>query len=88
MTRVLFDESHVSERVQQTRLCLRELAQDQKVTIAELQRRTGLTRSLIERYWRNTTKTINLIALGLLAEALQKPVNDLLTWEPEDAERH
>ena len=88
MTRVLFNKSQVSERVQQTRLRLRELAQAQDVTIAELQRRTGLTRSLIERYWRNTTKTINLMALGLLAEALQVSVNDLITWEPEDAEGH
>lgn len=87
MTRVLFDESRVSTRARQTRLRLREVAQDQ-VTIAELQRRTGLTRSLIERYWRNTTKTINLIALGHIAEVLQVSVNDLITWEPEDTGRH
>ena len=55
------------------RLRLAEEAQTQGVTIAELARRAGLTRGVVERYWKNRTTTISLDALASLAEALNVP---------------
>lgn len=72
------------------RLRLREEAQARTptVTIAELVRRSGLTRGLVERYWRNQTRTVHLDALALLADALDVPAVTLLTTTPADAGSH
>lgn len=69
------------------RLRLREAAQAQDLTIAEVARRSGLTRGLVERYWLHPPRTINLDAINLLAQALEMPWHTLLTTTPEDTDR-
>ena len=88
MARMLIDPTHTNERAARTRLRLRALAHDQHITIAELARRSGLTRDLVERYWKNRTKMVHLEALALLAQALNVQTGDLITDAPEEAEPH
>lgn len=88
MARMLIDPTHSNERAARTRLCLRELAQDQGITIAELARRSGLTRDLVERYWKNRTKMFHAEALSLLAQSLNVQIGDLFTDTPEEARSH
>lgn len=89
MARILIDPARRNERAARTRLRLRELAQAQNdMTIAELARRSGLTRDLVERYWKNRTKVFHAEALSLLAQALNVQIGELFTDAPEAAPRH
>ena len=69
------------------RLRVREEAQAKGLTIAELTLRSGLTRGLVERYWKRPPRTIHLDALQMLAQALGVEWSTLLTTAPTDTDR-
>ena len=53
-----------------TRLIVREIAEKQGLNQSQLQMRAGVTPALLNRYWRNTTDSVTLEALGKIARAL------------------
>lgn len=85
MARISIDPAHTP--AYPLHLRVGEEARARKITIAELARRSGLTRSLVERYYRDQTSTVNLNALALLAQALDVPAVTLLTTTPAAPER-
>lgn len=72
------------------KLCVREVASGQGITISELQRRTLLPMSTTQRYWHGMgasgpLKAINLNHLETLCVVLDCNVDDLL--KKEDAQQ-
>lgn len=74
------------------RLRIREIAQRKGVSMSQLQRQTGLTMSLVRRYWYNTQdgrkrgKPLTFVSfepLAVLARFLEVEPGSLLTDEPE-----
>ena len=65
---------------------LKELAQDRGLNLSQVQRRTGLTLTMVRRYWYNETSEVSLQALGTLSELLQVAPGDLLI-QMNDAEK-
>ena len=74
------------------RLRVREVAQKKKISMSQLQRQTGLTMSLIRRYWYNTHdgkkdgKPLSFVSfehLATLARFFEVEPGSLLTEEPE-----
>lgn len=84
--RLSVDPAHVPSAP--LRLRVREEAQAHHLTIAELTLRSGLTRGVVERYWKRPPRTIHLDALLMLAQALGVEWSALLTTAPADTERH
>ncbi len=60
------------------KLRLRELAQARGLNLSQVQRRSGLTITMVRRYWRNETTEVSLHALDTLSELLQVTPGDLL----------
>jgi transcriptional regulator with XRE-family HTH domain len=58
---------------------LQELAEAQGLNLSQVQRRSGLTMTLVRRYWRNETSSVSLEALDTLSNLLQVAPGDLLT---------
>ncbi len=86
MARMFIDPARRSEARSRTRLRLPELAQaHDNMNIATLALRSGLTRDLVERYWKNRTKVFHAEALAQLAWALNVSIGELFTDEPEAA---
>lgn len=86
MARMFIDPARRDEGRARTRLRLQELAQAQdNMNIATLALRSGLTRDLVERYWKNRTKVFHAEALAQLAWALNVSIGDLFTDAPEPA---
>jgi transcriptional regulator with XRE-family HTH domain len=63
------------------KLRLQELAQSKGLTLSQVQRRSGLTMTMVRRYWYNETSEVSLRALETLSELLQVAPGDLLTKE-------
>jgi transcriptional regulator with XRE-family HTH domain len=61
------------------KLCLKEIAQAKRLTISDIQRKSGLTMGLVRRYWYNETTSVKLEALGLLATLLHVKPNELIS---------
>jgi transcriptional regulator with XRE-family HTH domain len=72
------------ERVVKIRL--QELAEAQGFTISQVQRRSGLTMTLVRRYWRNETTSVTLEALDVLSNLLHVAPGDLLMKEITESE--
>jgi transcriptional regulator with XRE-family HTH domain len=64
-----------------TKLRLQEIATSQGFTMSQVQRRTGLTMTMVRRYWYNQTRTISLDALDALSTLLNVSPGDLLVKE-------
>lgn len=64
-----------------TKLRLQEIAQLQGLTISQIQRRTGLTMTMVRRYWYNQTRTVSLDAIDVLSILLNVPPGDLFVRE-------
>lgn len=64
------------------RLRVREVALARQMTLAQLQRTTGLSISTVRRYWYNSVRFVGLDALEQLADALDVSVTDLLVTLP------
>ncbi len=60
---------------------LQELAQAQGLNLSQVQRRSGLTMTLVRRYWRNETSSVSLEALDVLSNLLHIAPGDLLVKE-------
>lgn len=60
------------------KLRLQELARARNLNISQVQRRTGLTITMVRRYWYNETSEVSLQALDILSELLQVAPGDLL----------
>ena len=65
---------------------LRELAEAQGLNISQVQRRSGLTMTLVRRYWRNETTSVTLEALEVLSNLLRIAPGDLLERGGTDSE--
>ncbi len=65
---------------------LRELAEAQGLNISQVQRRSGLTMTLVRRYWRNETTSVTLEALEVLSNLLRIAPGDLLERGGTDRE--
>ena len=66
-----------------TKLRLQEIAQSQGLTISQIQRRTGLTMTMVRRYWYNQTRTVSLDAIDTLSALLKVHPGDLLVKEED-----
>ncbi len=66
------------------RLVVKEVAEKQGLNQSQLQIRAGVTPALLNRYWRNATESITLVAFSKIARALGVSVRDLLV---DDGER-
>ena len=51
---------------------------------SQLQMKAGITMPLLNRYWNNKTKSVNLEALGKIARALGVSVRDLFVENEEE----
>lgn len=60
------------------KLRLQELALARNLNLSQVQRRTGLTITMVRRYWYNETSEVSLRALDTLSELLQVAPGDLL----------
>jgi transcriptional regulator with XRE-family HTH domain len=60
---------------------LQELAEAQGLNLSQVQRRSGLTMTLVRRYWRNETTSVTLEALDVLSDLLHVAPGDLLVKE-------
>jgi DNA-binding Xre family transcriptional regulator len=67
------------------RLRVREMALARRVTLAHLQRTTGLSISTVRRYWYNSVRFVGLDALEQIAQALDVNVTELLVSVPSKA---
>ncbi|WP_199614711.1 helix-turn-helix transcriptional regulator [Paenibacillus alkalitolerans] len=61
------------------RCLLRKLRKEKRITQAELEKRTGISRVMISRY-ENNKDQMSLINSKLIADALGVYVEDLYTW--------
>ncbi len=61
------------------RLRIKEIAEKQHLNRSQLQRKSGVTISLLNRYWNNQTSEIRIEALEQIARALGVRSIDLLT---------
>lgn len=68
------------------KLRLQELAQSKGFNLSQVQRRSGLTITMIRRYWYNETSEVSLQALETLSDLLQVAPGDLFT-KVEEAKR-
>jgi transcriptional regulator with XRE-family HTH domain len=59
-------------------LRIRELASARGMSLAQLQRRAGLSVSTARRYWHNEVRSVSLDALADIARVLQVSPGDLL----------
>lgn len=66
------------------RLQIKDIAQRQNLNRSQLQMKAGITMPLLNRYWNNQTKSVNLEALGKLAQALDVSVRDLFADHEEE----
>ena len=64
-------------------LRLRELAEARGVTMAQLHRQSGLSRSQLRRYWQNQVKRPTPAVLDELAKILAVDPTELM-FRPED----
>ncbi len=65
------------------RLQIRDIAQSQNLNRSQLQMKAGITMPLLNRYWNNKTRSVNLEALSKIARALGVRVRDLFTDNEE-----
>jgi DNA-binding Xre family transcriptional regulator len=63
------------------KLRLQEIAQAQGLNLSQVQRRSGLTMTMLRRYWYNQTNIISLQALDTLCSLLHVSPGDLLSRE-------
>jgi transcriptional regulator with XRE-family HTH domain len=66
------------------RLRVKEIAEAQGLNRSQLQLKSGVTLSLLNRYWNNNTSEIRLEALEKIAKALGVKSTDLLVDEPTE----
>ncbi len=66
------------------RLQIKDIAQRQNLNRSQLQMRAGVTMPLLNRYWNNKTKSVNLEALGKIARTLGVGVRDLFADHEEE----
>lgn len=69
------------------RLRLQELAQERKLSLSQVQRRTGLTLTLVRRYWYNDTTMVSLAAIETLAKLLEVNPGDLFEKKLPSSEK-
>lgn len=69
------------------KLRLQELALARNLNISQVQRRTGLTITMVRRYWYNETSEVSLRALETLSELLQVTPGYLITKAEETVDR-
>jgi transcriptional regulator with XRE-family HTH domain len=83
MSRTHYREELVEEKRRRMaiKIRLRELAQAQGLNLSQVQRRSGLTMTLVRRYWRNETSSVSLEALDVLSNLLHIAPGDLLVKE-------
>lgn len=62
---------------------LKHLVEDSKITYTELEKRTGISKSALQRYASGTTKKIPIDAIEAIARALGVPAPPIMGWEPE-----
>jgi transcriptional regulator with XRE-family HTH domain len=68
-------------------LQLSELAEARGVTMAQLQRQSGLSRRQLRRYWENQVKRPNPAVLDALATILAVDPTELLLRPEQEADR-
>jgi transcriptional regulator with XRE-family HTH domain len=68
-------------------LRLRELADERGVTMSQLRKQSGLSRSQLRRYWRNQVKRPTPAMLSRLATLLDVDPAELLFGSEEEADR-
>ena len=66
------------------RLQIKDIAQRQNMNRSQLQMKAGITMPLLNRYWNNKTKSVNLEALGKIARALGVSVRELFAENEEE----
>jgi transcriptional regulator with XRE-family HTH domain len=66
------------------RLQIKDIAQRQHLNRSQLQMKAGITMPLLNRYWSNKTKSVNLEALGKIARALGVSVRELFAENEEE----
>ncbi len=66
------------------RLQIKDIAQRQNLNRSQLQMKAGITMPLLNRYWNNKTKSVNLEALSKIARTLGVSVRDLFTDNEEE----
>lgn len=66
------------------RLRVKEIAEKQGLNRSQLQLKSGVTLSLLNRYWNNNTSEVRIEALEKIAKALGVKSTDLLVDEPTD----
>lgn len=62
----------------EVRIALKDLAEERGLNISQVQRQTGLTISLVRRYWYNDTESVRLDAIDKLSLLLDVQPGDLL----------
>jgi transcriptional regulator with XRE-family HTH domain len=60
------------------RLVIKEIAERQGLNQSQLQIKSGVTPSLLNRYWRNTADRVTLSELGKIARVLGVKSGDLI----------
>ena len=66
------------------RLQIKDIAQRQHLNRSQFQMKAGITMPLLNRYWNNKTKSVNLEALGKIARALGVSVRELFAENEEE----
>lgn len=69
------------------KICLKELAEARRLNISQVQRQSGLTITMVRRYWYNKSSSVDLRALAMLTELLQVEPGDLLKREKDEVSR-
>lgn len=65
------------------RLQIKDIAQRQNLNRSQLQMKAGVTMPLLNRYWNNNTRSVNLEALDKIARTLGVRVRDLFVDNEE-----
>ncbi len=66
------------------RLQIKDIAERRHLNRSQLQMKAGITMPLLNRYWNNKTKSVNLEALGKIARALGVSVRELFAENEEE----
>jgi transcriptional regulator with XRE-family HTH domain len=63
------------------RLIIKELAEAKGMSQSLLQRRAGVTLTMLRRYWKNETESVHLVSMDAIARTLGVRVRDLFADE-------
>jgi transcriptional regulator with XRE-family HTH domain len=67
---------------------IREVAEQQGLTITQLAKRAGVSASTVRNLWHNPHHNFKISILDKLVGALQVPIRELISSVPDPTNRH